>query len=77
MEPTETMIQFPKGKPASNVGDQPAELKKENIKVEAGEFECYFVEVAGTKSWSSIKFPGLLVKMEGANTSMELVEWKE
>jgi len=52
-----------------------AEPKKEKCKVEAGEFECYLTEMNDTKTWSSVEFPGLLVKMEGKQTSMELISF--
>jgi hypothetical protein len=62
--------------PACTGGEAP-EVKEETIKVEAGEFECIVTDVSGTKSWTSKKYPGLVVKMEGANMTMELVEFTE
>lgn len=76
MEPTTSKIEFKTADaPAGNAPK--VETKEETVKVAAGEFECIVTEVSGTKSWSSKKFPGLLVKMEGASNSMELVEFKE
>lgn len=74
--PTETEIKFETPKvEAPKCGAKAPEMKKEKIKVEAGEFECYFTEVSGTKSWSSVEYPGLAVKSEGANNTMELISF--
>lgn len=76
MQPTETEIKFETPKvEAPKCGAKAPEMKKEKIKVEAGEFECYFMEVAGTKSWSSVEYPGLPVKSEGASNTMELISF--
>ncbi len=56
-------------------GAEAPEMERETVKVEAGEFECYKIEMNKTKTWSSIKYPGLLVKMEGEQTNMELIEF--
>lgn len=84
MAPTENEIKFETPKAADKPADKPVEMKKETIKVAAGEFECYVTETeAGgskTKSWSSVKYPGLAVKSEttgSANSTMELIEWTE
>ncbi|MHC4840661.1 MAG: hypothetical protein ACYTDT_06795 [Planctomycetota bacterium] len=78
VKPTETTIKF---KIPESVEDddeiEAPEMESETIKVEAGEFECHVTDLGGTKVWSSIKFPGLLVKMEGESNSMELVEFTE
>jgi hypothetical protein len=74
--PTEIKIEFVVPEPSDDVEEAP-KPKQETVKVEAGEFKCYVFEHHGTKSWMSIKYPGLLVKMEGENHSMELVEFKE
>ena len=76
MEPTETKIEFKTAEAPACGGDAP-EVKEETVTVEAGEFECIVTEVSGTKSWSSKKYPGLPVKMESANMTMELVEFSE
>ena len=78
MKPTETKIKFISFPDPSDDPDYEApELTKETITVEAGEFECWFTEMSGTKSWTSIEFPGLLVKMRGKIGEMELVEWNK
>ena len=79
MPATKTKLEFrvPKSTGAQPKDVPKVETKTETIKVEAGEFECLMVEVSGTKSWSSKKFAGLLVKMESATTTCELVEFKE
>ena len=41
----------------------------------AGEFECYLTEMNDTKTWTSVEYPGLLVKMEGKQTTMELISF--
>jgi len=61
------------------------EMTEEKIKVEAGEYECqkWTSEAAGNKttSWTSKKYPGLLVKSESKSDAgesvMELVEFKD
>lgn len=77
MDPTETKIPFATAEAPACTGGEAVEMKEETVKVEAGEFECYVTEVAGTKSYSSKKYPGLLVKTEGASNSMELIEFTE
>ncbi|MCA8919483.1 MAG: hypothetical protein KDB68_15380 [Planctomycetes bacterium] len=77
MDPTETKIEFKTAEAPACTGGEAVEMKEETVKVAAGEFECYVTEVAGTKSYSSKKYPGLLVKMEGASNSMELIEFTE
>ena len=72
---TEMEIKFETPAATGDTTAKPAEPKKETVKVEAGEFECYMSENAGTKSWSSVEFPGLPVKMEGATMTMELVKF--
>jgi hypothetical protein len=76
-EPTPTEIKFVKAEPVADAKAPATEVKKETVKVAAGEFECYFTENSGTKSWSSVKYPGLPVKMESATMKMELVEFNE
>jgi hypothetical protein len=84
MAPQEMEIKFETAKDGTAVKDKAPEIKKETIKVAAGEFECNVIETeAGgskTKSWSSVKYPGLAVKSEttgAANMTMELIEWTE
>jgi len=75
MDPTETKIEF---KTPEATGDAPADAPKpteEEVEVAAGKFNCMVTEAAGNKTWTSKDFPGLLVKMEGGTTSMELVEF--
>lgn len=82
---TEMEIKFETPKvDAPKCGAKAPEVKKETIKVAAGEFECNVMETeaAGskTKSWSSVKYPGLPVKSEttgAANMTSELVEFNE
>lgn len=75
--PSETKIEFTTAEATDTDGESAPEPTKETIKVEAGEFECYVTEQSGTKSWSSVKYPGLAVKMESDNMTMELVEFSE
>lgn len=77
MEPTETKIPFATAEAPACTGGEAPEMTEETITVEAGEFECYVMENAGTKTWSSKKYPGLAVKMEGATMTMELIEFTE
>ncbi|MEZ5992502.1 MAG: hypothetical protein R3E76_09125 [Planctomycetota bacterium] len=77
MDPTESKIEFKTAEAPACTGGEAVEMKEETVKVEAGEFECYVTEVAGTKSYTSKKYPGLLVKTEGASNSMELIEFTE
>lgn len=80
VEPTETRIEFKTWDASS---DDPYEdpaaipLVEETIKVKAGEFKCLRYEQRGHKSWSSVKYPGLLVKMTSEQTEMELIEFTE
>ncbi len=60
---------------APKCGAKAPEMKKEKAKCEAGEFECYLTEMNDTKTWSSVEYPGLLVKMEGKQTTMELISF--
>jgi Ca2+-binding EF-hand superfamily protein len=66
---------------AEGNGDAPeVETREETVKVEAGEFECIVVTSAGTTTWTSRKFPGLLVKSEtkgDLSSTSELVEFNE
>lgn len=89
VKPSESKIEFATA--TGTTGDAPkVETKEESIEVKAGKFDCIVTETeaAGmkTKSWSSKKYPGLLVKsvtsgeMAGvgkSETTMELVEFKE
>ncbi|MBZ0135811.1 MAG: hypothetical protein K8I27_05520 [Planctomycetes bacterium] len=77
MEPTETKIEFKTAEAPACTGAEAPKMTEETVTVAAGEFECYVVENAGTKSWSSKKYPGLSVKMEGATMTMELIEFTE
>lgn len=77
MEPTETKIDFVTAEAPACTGTEAPEMTEETITVAAGEFECYVMDNAGTKSWSSKKYPGLAVKMEGATMTMELIEFDE
>lgn len=77
-EPTETEVKFETPEVTDTGADAPeVETTEETITVEAGEFECTVTEMSGTKTWMSTKYPGLLVKMEGASNTMELVEFSE
>lgn len=60
---------------APKCGAKAPEMKKEKAKCEAGEFECYLTEMNDTKTWTSVEYPGLLVKMEGKQTTMELISF--
>lgn len=73
----EQTIKFETPKAETTGGEAAPEPTKETVTVAAGEFECYVNDTAGTKSWSSVKYPGLSVKMEGATMTMELVEFTE
>ncbi|MCA8937577.1 MAG: hypothetical protein KDB68_15375 [Planctomycetes bacterium] len=84
LDPMETRIPFEvwnagSDDPYEAPNEGPAEnnIVEETIKVKAGEFKCFRFEQHGTKSWTSKKYPGLLVKMEGASNSMELIEFTE
>jgi hypothetical protein len=57
--------------PAAN----PPQMTMESKKVEAGEFPCNLMDVGGTKSWTSVQWPMLVVAMESNTFSMELVEF--
>lgn len=59
---------------AAPEGDAPV-LAREKKKCEAGEFDCWLSDVAGTKSWSSVNFPGLVVCIEYASGEIELIEF--
>lgn len=74
---TETKIEFATAEATDTSGEAAPEPTKETVKVEAGEFECYVTENAGTKVWSSVEYPGLTVKMEGATMKSELVEFNK
>ncbi len=77
-EPTATKIEFKTADTAAPAGNAPkVEVKEESIEVKAGKFDCTVTEMSGTKTWMSKEFPGLMVKMEGASNSMELVEFKK
>lgn len=78
MKPTETVKKFvvPEAPACGTAGCAP-EVKYETIEAAGSKFECMVVEMAGTKSWSSKEFLGLVIKMEGKTSSMELVEWSE
>jgi hypothetical protein len=76
-EGIETRIPFQESKLPPDGAREAPEMKRETIKVEAGEFECYLTEMNDTKTWSSVMYPGLLVKMEGKHTTMELIEFKD
>jgi hypothetical protein len=76
MAPMEYEVKFvvPEAPDDAPVAPKP---KEETIEVTAGKFECYFSDTNGTKSWSSKKYPGLLVKMEGETMTSELIEFKD
>lgn len=77
-EPTPTKVEFKKVEATAPVANAPkVEVKEESIEVKAGKYDCTVTEMSGTKTWMSKKYPGLMVKMEGASNSMELVEFKE
>jgi len=81
-EAEETRVKL---KPDAASGDKPADLGKETINTEAGEFECAVSETrvgdTTTRTWVSIKYPGLVVKLTVKSASMEttslLVEFKD
>ena len=82
MPGTTTKISFRVPKASGTPGIVPkVETKDETIKVEAGEFECTVTTTdnAGTKTtvWMSKKLSGLMVKMEAATVTSELVEFKD
>ncbi|MBK9973948.1 MAG: EF-hand domain-containing protein [Planctomycetes bacterium] len=72
-------------KPDAASGDKPTDLGKETINTLAGEFECTVSETrvgdTTTRTWVSIKYPGLVVKLTVKSTSLEttslLVEFKD
>ena len=80
MEPSETRLEF---RMWDNHNDDPYEdpaavkTVEETITVKAGEFNCTRFDQRGTKSWTSVKYPGLLVKLTTEQTEMELVEFTE
>lgn len=78
-EPESTKIPFTApGEPAGNPDDPEGMVRRvETIKVEAGEFECDFVQINDMKTWTSRKHPGLLVKSETSQVTSELVEYKD
>lgn len=77
-EPTPTKVPFTKADTTAPAdAATKVETKDETVKVAAGEFECTMTENAGTKTWMSKKYPGLMVKMESAAGKSELVEFKE
>jgi hypothetical protein len=75
MEPTETKIEFQIAEPGE--GEKAPEVKttEETITVEAGEFACTVIETGGSKIWMSKDHPGLMVKLEHAYGTAELVEF--
>ncbi|MBE7492854.1 MAG: hypothetical protein HS108_14020 [Planctomycetes bacterium] len=75
-EPTPTKIEFKTADaPAGNAPK--VETKEETVEVKAGKFECTVTENAGTKTWMSKEYPGLMVKMESATMKSELIEFKK
>jgi galactitol-specific phosphotransferase system IIB component len=70
---------------AKDAAPKAPEITEETIKVEAGEYECQKMttEANGMKStsWTSKKYPGLLVKSESKSdageSTMELTEFKD
>ncbi len=77
-EPTPMRIEFREyDQPAPDPRQPVQKAEEETITVEAGKFECLKTDVAGTKTWMSKKYPGLMVKMEGASNTMELIEYKD
>ncbi len=49
------------------------EYEEVELEVSGQTFRCYYMEVAGTRTWVAIDYPGLTVRMEGDTTSSELV----
>ncbi len=76
-EPEPTKIPFATADSTTTTDAPKVETKEETVKVAAGEFECIVTENAGTKIWSSKKYPGLTVKMESETMKSELVEFNE
>lgn len=78
-EPEPTKIQFTApAEPGGNPDDPEGMVRRvETIKVEAGEFECDFIQINDMKTWTSRKHPGLLVKSESEQFTNELVEYKD
>lgn len=71
-------------KPEPASGEKPTDLGKETVNTEAGEFECVVSEIRSgdttTRTWMSVKYPGLVVKLTVKSTGLEttgiLVEFK-
>jgi hypothetical protein len=59
---------------ASPAGRAP-QTTMESKKVEAGEFQCNLMDQNGTKSWTSVQWPLLVVAMETNSFTMELIEF--
>lgn len=72
---TDLEIAFTVAAEQPRVAPGAAQPKQEKRKCTAGEFDCVFTEAAGTKSWSSTRWPGLPVYMESGTVTMELVEF--
>jgi hypothetical protein len=76
-EPEPTKIPFATADTTATTDAPEVETKEETVTVAAGEFECIVTDTAGTKVWSSKKYPGLTVKMESSTMKSELVEFNE
>ncbi|MBX3458788.1 MAG: hypothetical protein KF696_02345 [Planctomycetes bacterium] len=72
---SETEIVFELAQAAGGAKDEGPVMARERKKCEVGEFDCWAVEVAGMKSWTSVAFPGLLVCIESKSHKSELVEF--
>jgi hypothetical protein len=60
---------------AGAVAASDTQLTMETKTCAVGEFECHKSDMNGTKTWTSIHWPGLLVAMSGNGLEMELVEF--
>lgn len=71
---TESQIKF-EGAPTRIIGNEPPEPTLESRQVGAGDFECRVYETAGAKSWLSSHWPMLVVYVETAKLTTELVDF--
>jgi hypothetical protein len=67
-------MKFTKPGVAAPAGKAP-QTTMETKKVEAGEFQCNLMDLGGTKSWTSVQWPMLVVAMESNTFTMELIEF--
>lgn len=72
--PTDYDVQFLSA-PAGAAAALVVKTTQETVTVAAGTFECTVIEHAGTKSWMSVLWLGLMVKMTADSVSAELIEF--